>query len=209
MILPSNKTAASITAGYENVFVLMNDGTVYCAGFNSGSQFGVNTSTVFFTTGGLFQFPLPANTSAIQVSYSHESTIILLNNKTVIGAGNNMYGQLGNTSYYGGSTNGALVTSSISGVVATHGKIIVYPPPPPYPCFKQGSKILTFKGYKKVEDLRTGDLVKTLRDGFKLIVMIGKRDINHPASKTRAKEQLYKCSHLEYPELTEDLVLTG
>lgn len=81
--------------------------------------------------------------------------------------------------------------------------------PVKYPCFKQGSKIRTFKGYKKVEDLRTGDLVKTLRDGFKPIVLIGKSEINHSASKSRIKEQLYKCSRLEYPELTEDLVLTG
>jgi len=83
------------------------------------------------------------------------------------------------------------------------------PPPPPYPCFKQGSKILTFKGYKKVEDLRTGDLVKTLRDGFKPIVMIGKRYIKHLASKSRIKEQLYKCSREKYPDVFEDLVLTG
>jgi alpha-tubulin suppressor-like RCC1 family protein len=209
MLLPPNKTAVSVTTGYENVFVLMNDGTVYCAGFNSGSQFGAYINTVYTKNGGLFQFPLPDNTTAIQVSCAHESTIVLLNNKTAIGAGNNVYGQLGNTSYYGGYTNGNLVTSSISGIIDTLGKIIVYPPPPPYPCFKQGSKIITFKGYKKVEDLRTGDLVKTLRDGFKPIAMIGKRDIKHLASKSRVKDQLYKCTRLEYPELTEDLVLTG
>jgi len=81
--------------------------------------------------------------------------------------------------------------------------------PPPPPCFKSGSKILTDQGYKLVDDLRKGDFVKTLLHGFKPIVMIGKRDIVHIVSEDRIKEQLYKCSSSEYPELLEDLILTG
>ena len=81
--------------------------------------------------------------------------------------------------------------------------------PPPPPCFKEGSKILTDKGYLPIETLRKGDLVKTLKNGYKTIDMIGKRVINNPAIKERVKEQLYKCSKDKYPELTEDLVITG
>jgi hypothetical protein len=39
--------------------------------------------------------------------------------------------------------------------------------------------------------------------------MIGKKEIYHPASEERMKDQLYKCSKEEYPEVFEDLVLTG
>jgi len=39
--------------------------------------------------------------------------------------------------------------------------------------------------------------------------MIGKRDIYHAAQKDRIKEQMYKCSQSEYPEVFEDLVITG
>jgi hypothetical protein len=78
-----------------------------------------------------------------------------------------------------------------------------------YPCFKSGSKILTSQGYKLVEDLRKGDLVKTLLNDYLPIVLIGKRDIYHPASKDRIKDQLYVCSQANYPEVWEDLVLTG
>ena len=39
--------------------------------------------------------------------------------------------------------------------------------------------------------------------------MIGKREIYHPASKERMKDQLYQCSPSEYPELFEPLVITG
>jgi surface protein len=82
-------------------------------------------------------------------------------------------------------------------------------PDPPPPCFKEGSKILTDTGYKAIESLRKGDLVKTLKHGYKPIVMIGKRDIYNPAQKDRIKDQLYKCSQDKYPELTEDLIITG
>jgi Hint domain len=78
-----------------------------------------------------------------------------------------------------------------------------------YPCFKEDSLILTDKGYKPVQDLRKGDLVKTLLNGFLPIDMIGKRDIVHSASADRIKDQLYKCSQTEYPDIFEPLVLTG
>jgi len=76
-------------------------------------------------------------------------------------------------------------------------------------CFKEDSKILTDKGYIPVQELRKGDLVKTLLHGFVPIVMIGKREIEHIVSNDRIKDQLYKCSSTEYPEVFEDLVITG
>ena len=78
-----------------------------------------------------------------------------------------------------------------------------------YPCFKEGSKILTDKGYKPIQDLRNGDLVKTLLHDYKPIVMIGKREIHHSASSERIKNQLYNCSQEQYPEIFEPLILTG
>jgi len=77
------------------------------------------------------------------------------------------------------------------------------------PCFLKGSNILTNQGYKEIETLKKGDLVKTLKNGFLPIVLIGKKDIYHPASKERTKDQLYQYSPSQYQELTEELVLTG
>jgi len=77
------------------------------------------------------------------------------------------------------------------------------------PCFKEDSKILTDKGYVPIQNLRRGDLVKTLRDGFVAIDSIGRKDIYNPNTKERIKEQLYKCSLIEYPEVFEDLIITG
>jgi len=51
--------------------------------------------------------------------------------------------------------------------------------------------------------------VKTLSNGFKPIHSIGKRDIYHPASSERLQDQLYLCAKEHYPELFENLVITG
>jgi hypothetical protein len=39
--------------------------------------------------------------------------------------------------------------------------------------------------------------------------MIGKKEINHLALKERIKDQLYLCSTLNFPEVFEDLIITG
>jgi hypothetical protein len=83
------------------------------------------------------------------------------------------------------------------------------PLPPPIICFKEDTKILTNKGYIPIQNLRNGDLIKTINHDYVPINMIGKRDIYHSALKQRIKDQLYKCSQSEYPEIFEDLIITG
>jgi hypothetical protein len=78
-----------------------------------------------------------------------------------------------------------------------------------YPCFKEGTLILTNRGYLPIQTLRPGDLIKTSKNGFKPINMIGVRELHHRSRKQRIQDQLYKCSQSEYPELFEDLILTG
>jgi len=79
----------------------------------------------------------------------------------------------------------------------------------PITCFKEDTKILTNKGYIPIQNLRKGHLVKTLEHYYLPIVMIGKKEIHHPAKTERIQDQLYKCTKDEYPEIIEDLVLTG
>jgi hypothetical protein len=81
------------------------------------------------------------------------------------------------------------------------------------PCFKENTKILVYKNnleqYIKIQDLRSGDLVKTLNDGYVPINMIGKRYILHSNLNVRDKNGLYKCVQENYPEVFEDLIITG
>jgi hypothetical protein len=83
------------------------------------------------------------------------------------------------------------------------------PPAPTTPCFKEGSKILTDKGYVPIENIRKGDMLKTVNNGFVAVYCVGVRQIHHASSGERSGEQLYVCSAKNYPQLSEDLVITG
>jgi len=90
--------------------------------------------------------------------------------------------------------------------------VVPYSPLNP-PCFGQDTKILGKIGddeqYIPITDLRKGSLVKTLKHGFVPIDMIGKSTIDNLGTDERIKSRLYKLSLEKYPELSEDLVLTG
>ena len=84
---------------------------------------------------------------------------------------------------------------------------------PVIPCFLEGTRILCQvdgkEEYLPVETLRPGTLVKTSRDGFKAVELVGKRNITNPGTAERIEDRLYKCTPTVYPELTEDLIITG
>ena len=82
-------------------------------------------------------------------------------------------------------------------------------PPQPMVCFLEDSKILTKQGYRPIQDLRKGDLIKTIKHGYIPIDMIGYREIYNPICEERIKDKLYVCSNKEYPEIFEDLIITG
>ena len=82
------------------------------------------------------------------------------------------------------------------------------------PCFKRDTQILCYinekEQYIPVQELRKGDLVKTVSNGYVKVNMIGKSFIrNIGDTTTRIKERLYKYTSDIYPEITEDLIITG
>jgi len=87
------------------------------------------------------------------------------------------------------------------------------PRPAKNPCFMKGTQILCFRGeeevYRPVQDLRKGDLVKTYRNGYLPIHMIGTSSLSNPGHEMRIPNRLYKCSKELYPDLFEDLYITG
>ena len=89
--------------------------------------------------------------------------------------------------------------------------ISIYGPPVTI-CFKEDSQILCLKNDKEVylpiQTLRKGDLVKTLNDGYVPIDMIGTSKFYNLESNEKRK-RLYTCPKSNYPELFEDLILTG
>jgi hypothetical protein len=76
-------------------------------------------------------------------------------------------------------------------------------------CFKKDTKILTDNGYIKIQKLKIGDMIKTAKHGFKPILLTGYRQMYNRALVERNKNQLYKCTNEKYPEIFEDLIITG
>jgi hypothetical protein len=82
-------------------------------------------------------------------------------------------------------------------------------------CFLEGTKILTMDirknktRYIPIEKLKPGMLVKTLSSGFIPIKHIGYSTLYNPGLSTYVKDQLFIYKKTVYPELIEDLVLTG
>jgi hypothetical protein len=84
---------------------------------------------------------------------------------------------------------------------------------PNTPCFLEGSTILCqidgVEKYVPVESLQKDTLVKTYLHGFKKVVVLAKGEIVNPGNDERVENRLYKCSNEKYPELTDDLYITG
>jgi hypothetical protein len=82
-------------------------------------------------------------------------------------------------------------------------------------CFKEGSKILYWneelntEEYIPIEKLRKGMKVKTALDGYIAIEVIGKSILHNSVKHKKNKDGLYKLSTISYPELFEDLYITG
>jgi hypothetical protein len=108
-----------------------------------------------------------------------------------------------------GSESNALVYGT-GAILNNDGEYYIYPVSI---CFLEGSKILcnvnSIDTYLPVEELRKGTLVKTKLDGYKAVELIGKSTVQNPGNDDRIEDRLYKCSPANYPDLTEDLYLTG
>jgi hypothetical protein len=101
--------------------------------------------------------------------------------------------------------NGAIVLYSITNKYSPGQSSV--------PCFKDDTNILCFRDgeevYMKVQDIRNGVLVKTLLHGYVPVNMIGTTKLYNSGDMLRGTDRLYVCSPDKYPDLTEDLVLTG
>jgi len=98
-------------------------------------------------------------------------------------------------------------------VLSGNGSTDFYYLYPTVPCFLEGTQILCQvdgrETYVPIEQLQRGALVKTSRDGYKRIQHIGKGSLQNSGTDERSENRLYKCSPSKYPELKEDLYITG
>jgi hypothetical protein len=81
------------------------------------------------------------------------------------------------------------------------------------PCFLEGSKILSLvdgtETYLPIEQIKPGTYVKTILNGYRKVELIGKFEMYNSVNNERTQDKIYKCSVDKYPELKEDLYITG
>ena len=141
------------------------------------------------------------------------TTVDIITNHPLPLAGYNLF-NISNTISY--TTYIIIITNITSGTGAANiGTWNIYSPiinenPP---CFKIDTKILCYKdNYEKyipIQNIRKGDYVKTLSNGYVKVDIIGKSYIYNNGNKLRTKEKLYKYTIKDYPEIIEDLIITA
>ena len=104
---------------------------------------------------------------------------------------------------------------TFDGLTVNLGSVFGYLVDPSTICFREGTKIECLDESSSeavniaVEELKVGMLVKTYKHGYIPITMIGKKSLYNPGNDTRIKDRLYECTPENYPELTENLYITG
>jgi hypothetical protein len=76
-------------------------------------------------------------------------------------------------------------------------------------CFLKGSKVLTKNGMIPIQNLKKNDLVQTLSNGFISIKFVGKTYFFNQLTEERINAHLYRLNKKDFPELFEDLYITG
>jgi hypothetical protein len=81
-------------------------------------------------------------------------------------------------------------------------------------CFLRGTKILCLTNdfkeqYIEIEKIRPGTIVKTLNKVYVKVKHIGKMMFENPDHSKRCLKRLYRLPRCNYPELKEDLIITG
>lgn len=108
-----------------------------------------------------------------------------------------------------GSSSQAVIYTT-GDTVNADGLYFLYPVSP---CFLEGTTVLCVvngeEKYIPVQDIRKGTLVKTSKDGYRKVHNIGYSTIYNSGNRERIENRLYIAKKGTYPELTDDLVITG
>lgn len=193
-----------------------NTGSWSSVTFGNGIFVALGQNCIMYSADGInwTEVASPANNSWSSVTYGNGLFVAVTNfggeSDTFITSLNGQNWDLG-ISAADNNWTGVIYGNGLFVAVATTGtgNRVMTAPYASITCFKEDTKILTNKGYIPIQNLKKGDLVKTILHDFKPIDSIGKSQINHYATKDRIKDQLYVCSKKAFPEVIEPLIITG
>lgn len=193
---------------------------LYGASQGDYNLYGSTTSSTGNNVDGLggvtYQFSLTPFVDSI--AYYPTQADALANTNAI---GNGTSYEVGAGGPFGGYTSWRIASNStgtsVQTIVYQNGNLLtsdgIYYLYPSAPCFLEGTTVLCqvddVETYVPIQALRNGMLVKTRLNGYKPIVGIGKGTIQNPGNDERTEQRLYKCSPSKYPDLKEELYLTG
>jgi hypothetical protein len=221
-LLYLNDSPGELIVDSQSYPIEANSGFVFNEGVSHETRATDNVSRLLL--GPMNEFAEPVG---FYISYyPTEYDALTLNMPTRLGSGPTIVGStssftVGDGGPYGGYTSWRIASnstgSSSKSPVYRNGDILIadnnYYLYPAGPCFLEGTTILCqvdgVDSYLPIEQLNVGTLVKTSLNGYKKVVLIGKGAIHNPGNVERIENRLYKCSPSKYPELTNDLYITG
>jgi hypothetical protein len=212
-----NDSPGEFVVDSQSYPIQANTGFVFNEGLSHETQ---NTGSVSrLLLGPMNEFAQPVGSPRIQYYSNYDDAISNLNSIAYSAYEDLILGNVDSGSIGSYTTWRVAEPSEFTGVytngfdLATLASYPVYYVYPAAPCFLEGSTILCqvegVEKYVPVEQLKSGTLVKTSLDGYKPVVLIGKGSIHNSGNDERTENRLYKCSPSKYPQLKEDLYITG
>lgn len=207
----------SVSCGNLNTYFITNDGFLLGTGDNTYGQLSTQNYTSSFIPINMLNSNGDFFDNAVSVSGSNNFVTVLKQDGTAYFSGNNYNNNFKPTTLNNNQTINSLVSmyifniygiSLLTNVVGLSDAYVIN-----LPCFLENTKILCLvndkETYVSIQYIRSGMYVKTLTSGYVSVAYIGKRQIQNPSHDYRIKERLYRCSQEFYPEITEDLFITG
>ena len=191
-----------------------NTGFVFNEGLSHETQYTENVSRLLL--GPMNEFAQPVGVS-VTFYYPSESDALANTNRLAEYGNYTIFSVSGYNNWRIASTStgpsSQTIVYNVGDILDGNGTTDLYYLYPSAPCFLEGSTILCeedgVEKYIPVEQLKSGTLVKTSLNGYKPVVLIGKGTIENPGDNERTENRLYKCSTSKYPELKDDLYITG
>ncbi len=133
----------------------------------------------------------------------------IMNNSTLTSYSYTIVGLVNGTTYYfmlqGSVENIIFYAGTVEGTPVANNT----PDVETLPCFLADSKVLTDKGLVPIQLLKKGDLIQTLNDGLLPVKFVGVRSFFNKLTEERINAHIYKLNKIDFPELLEDLFITG
>jgi hypothetical protein len=179
-------------------------GTLAAGAISTSANSGGSWTTTSLTTTSTSGWTSIACSSDGSTVYATDGTNVYVSNDS---------GTTWTTTTISGTGCNYIVCSSSGASSYLTASNSIYSYSPPTICFKEDSKILCYinneEVYVPIQNIKKETLVKTPLHGYVAVNMIGHSKMYNPSNSLRGKHRLYKCSPSKYPEMFEELIITG